>query len=534
MRAMLANLAPELMLSGVACILFLLGCSNKKSSRQMAPFLALIALVFVLVPVFARKSVGRLEPMDSSVVVDGIASYIRMLTPVVAILLLLLAWPTNREQTGNSALDYGNDGGEFFALFLLSIAGLMLVSVANDLILLFLALELVSIPTYIMVSISRPAAVAQEAGVKYFFLGALSVAVMLFGFSYLYGATGQINMPKIGAVLQQTIGSTGNLAAWQKMGVLLVILGLAFKMAAFPLHFYAGDVYEGAATPVTAFLAFVPKTAGFVALFKILAMVGGDDFALLPKQIAWLLWALAALSMTVGNVLGLLQSNVKRVLAYSSIAHTGYMLVGAAALAGVSDGRPVGPVALQGILFYLAAYGLMNAAAFGVLMMLPSRDGEGSAETFDDLAGQGRRHVGLGLAMAVACFSLIGMPLTVGFAGKLFLIVPALRGGMTILVIILVVNAAISAAYYLRIVGSMFLRPAAAAEQEGAMMVGGPAAPRMQVTVLIAVIGSVVATLGFGAIPQATELLLEQARVAATSPAPTTRPSGAAVASVGR
>src|SRR5215208_3134366 len=459
MKTMLANLAPELTLTAVACVLFLLGCSNKRSSRRIAPFLALIALVVVLVPIFARRNINRVEPLDSSVVVDGLSHFIRALTPVVAILLVLLAWPTNREQTGNSALEYGNDGGEFFALFLLSIAGLMLVSVTNDLVLLFLALELVSIPTYIMVSISRPAAVAQEAGVKYFFLGALSIALMLFGFSYLFGATGEINIPKIGAVIQQSIAGTGNLTAWQKLGVLLVIIGLAFKMAAFPLHFYAGDVYEGAATPVTAFLAFVPKTAGFVALIKILAMVGGSDFSLLPKQMGWLLWALAALTMTAGNVLGLLQNNVKRVLAYSSIAHTGYMLVGAAALARVVDGNPIGPRALSGILFYLAAYGLMNASAFGVLMLLPSRDGEGSAETFDDLAGQGRRHVGLGLAMAVACFSLIGIPLTVGFAGKVFLIVPALRGGMTILVIILVINAAISAAYYLRIVAALFLRP---------------------------------------------------------------------------
>ncbi len=524
MKAMLANLAPELMLTGIACILFLLGCSNKRASRQMAPFLALIALVFVLVPIFARRSMPHLDSMDSSVVVDGISHFIRALTPIVAILLVLLAWPTNRDQTGNSALNYGNDAGEFFALFLLSIAGLMLVSVSNDLIVLFLALELVSIPTYIMVSISRPLAAAQEAGVKYFFLGAMSVALMLFGFSYLFGSTGQINMPRIGAVLQQSISSTGNLAAWQKMGLLLVILGLAFKMAAFPLHFYAGDVYEGAATPVTAFLAFVPKTAGFVALIKILAMAGGADFALLPKQFVWLLWALAALSMTVGNVLGLLQRNVKRVLAYSSIAHTGYMLVGMAALASM------GAIALSGVLFYLAAYGVMNTAAFGVLMLLPSRDGAGSAETLDDLAGQGRRHVGLGLAMAVACFSLIGIPLTVGFAGKVFLIVPALRGGMTILVVVLVLNAAISAAYYLRIVASMFLRPAPSAEQEGALIISAPIAP-VRHPVLLAVRASVLLTLLFGTVPQATELLFKQAQDAARLTEPTTQPAEPAVAS---
>jgi NADH-quinone oxidoreductase subunit N len=248
----------------------------------------------------------------------------------------------------------------------------------------------------------------------------------------------------------------------------------------------------------------------------------------------WLLWALAALTMTVGNVLGLLQSNVKRVLAYSSIAHTGYMLVGVAALARVVDGNPIGPRALSGILFYLAAYGLMNASAFGVLMLLPSRDGEGSAETFDDLAGQGRRQVLPGLAMAIACFSLIGIPLTVGFAGKVFLIVPALRGGMTMLVIILVINAAISAAYYLRIVAALFLRPAPAAEQEGAVMITAPVGQSKQVSVWMAVVGSVLATLILGSVPQLTDLLLDQATTAARFEAPATQPSGPAVASMGR
>src|SRR4051812_27275452 len=284
MNHLFSNLAPELMLTGVACILFLLGCSNKRISRKITPFIALLALLFALFTELTSRNITREQSIDSSIYISDLSHFIRALAPIVGILLLLLAWPTNQDMTGNSALNFGHDAGEFFALFLLSIAGLMLVSVANDLILLFLALELVSIPTYIMVSISRPIAAAQEAGVKYFFLGALSVAIMLFGFSYLYGATGQINLPKIAAILQQSISATGNLAPWQKLAVLLVILGLAFKMAAFPLHFYAGDVYEGAATPVTAFLAFVPKTAGFIALLKILAAIGGNDFSLIPRQ----------------------------------------------------------------------------------------------------------------------------------------------------------------------------------------------------------------------------------------------------------
>src|SRR5688500_3266284 len=181
MNQILHNLVPEMMLAGIACLLFLLGCSNKRAVRQVIPFIALISLVVILIPIFARGLDPRPDSLDAPVVVDGIAHFIRALTPIIAIVLLLMAWPTNSDLTGNSAMTVGNDVGEFFALFLLSITGLLLVTVANDLVLLFLALELVSIPTYIMVSISRPHTAAQEAGVKYFFLGALYVAIMLFG-----------------------------------------------------------------------------------------------------------------------------------------------------------------------------------------------------------------------------------------------------------------------------------------------------------------------------------------------------------------
>ena len=298
-----------------------------------------------------------------------------------------------------------------------------------------------------------------------------------------------------------------SLTPWQTLAVLMLVAGFAFKMAAVPLHFYAGDVYQGAATPVTAFLAFTPKTAGFVALIKLLFVLGGSNFDLPPKIVS-LLWVLAALTMTVGNVLALLQNNVKRVLAYSSIAHSGYMLVGIAALA-----RHHAPGALHGVLFYLAAYGLMNTAAFGALMLLPSRErADDAAETFDDLAGQGRRHVGLGLAMAVSCFSLIGLPLTVGFFGKLLLIKPALQAGMIWLVIITVVNAAISAAYYLRIVATMFLRPDPTPLVGGAEPAEQPRTVRPQFAVQLGVIVSVVGTLLFGTLPAATELLASRAQ----------------------
>ena len=302
------------------------------------------------------------------------------------------------------------------------------------------------------------------------------------------------------------------------LAVLLLIGGFAFKMAAFPLHAYAGDVYQGAATPVTALLSFVPKTSGFVALVKVLFAVGGGAYAVPESIVVCLAW-IATLTMSVGNVLALLQFNLKRTLAYSSVAHSGYMLVGVTALvAAGADHRPSTDVqeqAVGGILFYLATYGLMNVAAFGVLQLLPARHPKPatSAETFDDIAGQGRRHVGLGLAMAVACLSLAGVPLTAGFLGKLYLTGPAARADLVWLSIVLWVNAAVSAAYYLRVIATMFLRP------EPVHSFTGPETPlpRMPVpaTVGTAVLVSTVLTILIGAFPPVTRLLTGPTAVAA-------------------
>jgi NADH-quinone oxidoreductase subunit N len=290
------------------------------------------------------------------------------------------------------------------------------------------------------------------------------------------------------------------------LGVVMLIAGFAFKLAAAPLHFYAGDVYQGAATPVTALLSFVPKTAGIIALLKILYCVGGGTWGV-PHEIYKLIWILAVLTMSIGNLLGLLQLNVKRVFAYSSIAHSGYMLVAVAAVCSSMGNADIQSESIAAILFYLAAYGITNAAAFGVLMMLPARDPKPatSAETYEDIAGTGRTHTALGLAMAVTCFSLIGLPLTVGFFGKYYLIRPALDAGNYWLVGITMVNAAISAGYYLRIVGTMFLRSDAPAAT--ATATAKEAMPIRSLPITMAIGLSAIGTLLFGTILPATTLL---------------------------
>ena len=544
---LLSLLAPELVLIAVACVLFLLGTSSRVRSRKLS---ALIAFV-TLVAVFAWQLSAFLDSPNGAGVADdfnvirigGFATFVKMLVSGVGALLMLLAWPSNADGTGSGSINYGSDAGEFFGLALLSLSGVFLVAGANDIILLFLGIELAAIPTYIMVSISRPLPVAQEAGVKYFFLGAMAAAVMLFGFSYLYGTTGHIKLDEISGIINATRGPAGvwsvpTIDTWMLLAIVMLLAGFAFKIAAVPLHAYAGDVYQGAATPVTAFLAFVPKTSGFIAIIKLLSALGGSAWAV-PDVVVQLLWVVAVLTMTFGNVLGLLQLNVKRVLAYSSIAHSGYILVGITALVGASqtvdhaEASMVQSMALQGILFYLLSYGIMNAGAFGVLMMLPSRAHHGtgnkaavatSAETFEDLAGQGRAHPLLGLAMAISCFSLIGLPLTVGFFGKFYLIRPALDAKFNWLVVLTMLNAAISAAYYLKIVSTMFIRPRPESDSENVE----PATASAGFPLTLGVGLSVVATLVLGMALPFTDAL--NARISQAGP--TVYLSGSTVAPV--
>jgi NADH-quinone oxidoreductase subunit N len=486
MTQIFSVLWPEILLVTVGALLLLVGVVQSVAVRRAAPVVAFVTLAIVFAVFFAGSPLMTpARDRWNTVSVFTFQQYVKAITAGIGILLVLLAWPTNDDATGNPAIQYGHEAGEFFGLMLLSLAGILFVASANDIIVLFLGIELASIPTYIMVSISRPLPVAQEAGVKYFFLGAMAAAVMLFGFSYLYGTTGQTKLTEIARVIQ--LGGPNH--QWQMMAVIMLLTGFAFKIAAVPLHTYAGDVYQGAATPVMAFLGFVPKTSGFVAILKVLYYVSetaGGGHWVVPTTIAKFLWIIAVLTMFIGNFLGIPQHNVKRVLAYSSVTHTGYMLCGVTALVSTHDPQ-VQAAALGGVLFYLAAYGIMNTGAAGVLILLPSRDSGiagylepadpevpkvaaatgTSAETFDDIAGQSRRHLFVCIAMAIFCWSLTGLPFTVGFFAKFYLIWPIWQAGHTspemsrwlyLLGWLLVLNAAISAGYYLRIIGAMFLR----------------------------------------------------------------------------
>ncbi len=458
-RLILELLAPELILAAGACIILLVGLSRSWSAGIPA-----LALIYVAGALYATWTVGatHLETPEFMVPAFHHGSLVwfgRTATLAVGALILLVGRHVPEE----------HERAEFFALILFSLCGVSLVAGANDLVLLFLALELVSVPTYVLIGLSRRDIRAQEATGKYFFLGAFAAAMTLYGFSFLYGAAGTMRLAGPGSLGEHVTGLPGSSALanpFLLVGLLLAIGGLAFKIAAVPLHFYVADVYQGAASPVTGLLGFVPKFAGFLALVQIFSAIGWRT----SDAVFWLLWVLAALTMTVGNTLALMQQNVKRMLAYSSVAHSGYMLVALVA----------GPRGVPAILFYAVVYGIMNLGAFAALSYFRKPgidDADTSAEMLDDLAGTARRHPWACLALAVCVLGLMGFPLTGGFFGKFYLFTAAIsadqgpagvhHGAMIVLVVIGVLNAAVGAAYYLRILAACYL-PRAAAETRSA------------------------------------------------------------------
>ncbi len=496
--AKMMSLWPEIALGIGAVLCLFLGLWPSAHIRRQTVWVAGASIIMAGVLAYLQM----IDPRFAGTAGLGItmAGYIKLAVAGVGFLLLLVAaqLPDSITQIAQSD-DPANTRkvdpailfrGEFFAFFLLSLAGVMLVAQADDLVWLFLALELVSLPTYVMVAVSRNKPAAQESAVKYFFLGALAVAIFLYGFALIYGATGVTRFTDIRQFA--AMYPANELPPLLLTGLVLAIVGIAFKIAAVPMHFYTADVYQGAATPVTAFLAFVPKVAGFVAIILILSLADPHATGQYPSIITGLLWLLAAFTMTVGNVLGLLQTSVKRVLAYSSIAHTGYMLVGLVAGVSIASSASTTNIGhgIAAVLFYLIAYGLSTIAAFAVLGCLRSNaNPDDEADSYDDLAGLAKRKPVLAGVMLLAVLSLVGLPPLVGFLGKIYLFGSAIQQGFIGLVILAVLNSAVSAVYYLRIAGACFF--AAPSTQP----MNEPALPARQLGATIAALAALV--LGF-------------------------------------
>ncbi len=461
---------PEIALLITTCFVMVVGLSPKRENRQLCAPLSGLGLI--IAGVLAAMTTPEIHSP-----LGHLAMYGKVLVAGVGLLLLLLiVGIADREYEAQVSRGVLFDAirstrAEFYSFFLFSLTGLMLCAGADDLIWLFLALELTSLPTYVMVTISTQRNRSMEAGVKYFFLGALGAAVFLYGFALLYGGTGQTNLSGIQEALARQAAATGHINTIAMVGLIVSILGVCFKIAAVPMHFYTPDVYQGAAAPVAAFLAFVPKTAGFFAIMLLTSTVGwhfvgpgesGPVGHSLPETLRITLWVIAAATMTVGNVLAILQQSVKRILAYSSIAHSGYMLVGVIAGPG-KPGSGLGDNGLGAVLFYLLCYGVMNMGAFAVLACLERTGADGLPEEIDsvaDLRGLCQTRPVLGWVMVLSSMGLLGLPPLLGFFGKVPLFTSAIAAGEVPLVIVLGINSAIAAYYYLRLAAAPMLESA--------------------------------------------------------------------------
>jgi NADH-quinone oxidoreductase subunit N len=363
---------------------------------------------------------------------DGISYFARGFFILVALAMtLVLGGDEKAGKTGR---------GEFVALLYISVVGMMVMASAHNWVMVFLGLETMSIPLYVMAAYYHTERASIEAGVKYFIYGAFASAFFVYGLALVYAATGTLDQ----IMLFEAAPLTRVLAA----GLVLLLVGLAFKVAAVPFHMWAPDAYTGAPTPVTAFFAVAPKAAGFVALYR-LTLLGAK---LAGPSLVTIIAALAVLTIVLGNLWALVQVRLKRMLAYSSIAHAGYLLL---ALVAFDTG---GGLALQ---FYLIAYGLMTLGAFVVLLMFEQ---DGPADTYDDLSGGATRRPLAALAMTVFMISLAGFPATAGFIGKLQIFRALLEKGNLALVLVAIAGSLVSVAYYLRVVVYLYMRPAPATQ----------------------------------------------------------------------
>ena len=422
----------------LACVLLLVDLARPGANRA-AVFTALAGLAVVAgITIWAGQTPGT--AFGGMYTQDALTTFLNTLFIAIVALTILFA-PDYLESRGLPL-------AEFAIVLVFAMTGAMLIAGSNDLLVLFLGLELMVLPGYLLAGFAKRDSLSTEGAIKYFLLGSFSSAIFLFGLAFTWGLTGSTRIDAVAAHLADVVSGGAPLSAGLAMGLAFMTTGVAFKIAAVPFHYWTPDAYQGSPTPVTGYLSVGPKLGAFALILRL--FIGALD----PVKDDWLpvIVVLAALTMTLGNLVALTQSNVKRMLAYSSIAHTGYILVGLAAYAG---GRIEG---LEGLLFYGAAYTFMNLGAFAVVAALQRRPGVTSH--LDTFAGLGRREPILGILMTLFLLSLTGIPPLAGFFAKAYVILAAVQAGgtLTILAVIAVLNAAAAAFYYLRVVVYMYMR----------------------------------------------------------------------------
>ncbi len=426
--SMILAILPEILLLALAALILTVDLFLPASRRLSLGWLSAVGLTIILAVTLGlsgRAPQGLL--FGGMLRNDGLALAFRVLflfsgavTCLLSLGLRSVAWR-----------------GEYYALMVVSILGMSLMASAADLIMLYLAFESTSIPLYVLAGFMKRDQKSTESGLKYFLFGALTSAVMLYGFSLLYGLSGETNLYRLAGAFQ-----AGGLAPWVLMsGASLVLVGFGYKIAAVPFHFWTPDVYEGAPTPITAFVSTASKAAGFAVLLRFMLAVFPGIEPYWPGMLA----AVAAATMTLGNLLALAQKNIKRLLAYSSIAHAGYALIGIVALSQFGAAST---------LFYLIAYVVTNLAAFAVVILFARSAG---SEEIADYAGLSRRAPGMALALLVALLSLAGMPPLAGFVAKVYVFAAAVESGWIWLAFVGVLNSIIGLYYYLTVLKVVYL-----------------------------------------------------------------------------
>ncbi len=444
---------PELIICVVAVAVMLLDAFTRPSQRWITGGLSLAGLAAAAVAsvmMWMNWTGASTNAFNGMIVLDELRLSFTLIFLLVSALTILISmvWVDNEKLPA----------GEFHALLLFATAGMMLMASGNDLVIIFLGLEILSIATYVLAGFRRTDLRSNESSLKYFILGSFSSAFLLYGIALVYGGVGSTNITQIATLLSQD--STVRYPALVFAGAALMIVGFGFKVATAPFHIWTPDVYEGAPTPVTAFMAAGPKAAGFASFLRVFIfgfpfVAAGTKYAAQVNS-AWVgaLVVMAIITMTVGNIVAIVQNNVKRMLAYSSIAHAGYALVGFIA-AGATTGADRDN-ALASVAFYMLTYAVMNLGAFSIVTLI-SRNNDRRTEV-EDYNGIGFRAPALAFTLSLFLLSLLGLPLTAGFMGKVMVFRAALNQGFYVLVIIAVLNTAISAYYYLRLIIVMFFR----------------------------------------------------------------------------
>jgi NADH-quinone oxidoreductase subunit N len=438
-------LSPELSLAALGMVVIVLDMVLRRKG-----VLAAVAVVGLLVPLAFSMSLwgdlsgepdGQMVGVFNTLVVDKFSLFFKFLVMSIVALVVM------------SSVEYVSRirqfQGEYYALMLFSASGMTLLAATTDLISIYIALELTTLPLAALAAFLRDSR-STEAGMKFLLLSAMSSAILLYGMTLTYGFTGTTQLPEIfqrlGASLDATV-PFGSHALF--LGVIMIVAGFGFKIAAVPFQMWIPDVYEGAPTPITAYLSVASKAAGFAIILRVFYIAFGE----ISLDWAVLFAVLSAASMTVGNLVAISQKNIKRMLAYSTIAHAGFLMMGVAAIAArVPAGETtLGP---SGVLFYLVAYAVTNLAAFFAIMGMSNRTGSDMISSF---AGMGRRAPFLAIILAFAIVSLLGIPPTAGFMGKLYMFSAAMKSDMAWLVVVGVLNSAISAYYYLKVIRVMYM-----------------------------------------------------------------------------